>query len=290
MNSKLLLHNKTSRDLVQLLKNNPNSILVTGVEGSGKETLAIQLASKLLRVPVKKLTSQAYFHHINPESDKISIEEVRSLKHFLKLKVPSSGNVISRVVLIERAERMRTEAQNAILKTLEEPPSDTSIILTVSSVELLLQTITSRAQQLNILPISLNQANEYFRGFGKKGSDIAKFYALSQGQAGLLYSLLYNQTHPLIDNVDLAKQILSESTQMRLLRTDELSKDKQNIKLLINALVRITHAALVRSAMQNKNNAVQDWRERQSIVLACSAKMGHNPNTKLLLDDLFLTI
>ncbi len=286
----LLLHPKTMTQIGRLIANQPNSILISGADGSGKETLAAQVAAGLLGIPAAKLNGYAYLQRINPKEDYIAIEEIRSLQQFLKLKVPSAESKLNRAVIIDRAERMRTETQNALLKTLEEPPADTAIILTAAHPEILLPTITSRTQELAILPVSETQATGYFKARGKKGSDIAKCYALSQGQAGLLYSLLENENHPLIAQVSLAKQILAENPGKRLLHTDELAKDKQQARLLLNALIRITHAALAAAAKQQRPGAVEQWRQRQAIVAESSEHLIYNPNMKLLLDNLFLSL
>lgn len=290
MQHKLLLHPLTNQRLERLLAQAPQSVLIAGVMGSGKETLSLYVAANLLGVHTDKLHEQAYFLHINPEIENISIDDIRSIQQFMKLKVPHSTRTINRVVLIERAERMRAEAQNALLKTLEEPPEHTGIILTTSNADQLLKTITSRTQKLDILPVSEALADEFFVSKGKKSKDIASFYALSQGQAGLLYSLLHREDHPLVETIAQAKNILAENIGKRLLRIDELSKDKQAIARLLNALIRITHAALVASAKQQKTAAVKQWQQRQEAVLTVQAKQKYNPNTKLLLDELFLTI
>ncbi|MEI9914152.1 MAG: hypothetical protein WDN66_04200 [Candidatus Saccharibacteria bacterium] len=54
----------------------------------------------------------------------ISIDEVRAINDFLMLKVPVK-RTINRIVIIEKAERLTLEAQNALLKNLEEPPLGT---------------------------------------------------------------------------------------------------------------------------------------------------------------------
>jgi DNA polymerase III gamma/tau subunit len=59
-----------------------------------------------------------------------------------------------RIALIERADRMNEAAQNALLKTLEEPHDDVTIIMTTSRPERLLQTIVSRCQELIVPPLS----------------------------------------------------------------------------------------------------------------------------------------
>ena len=73
----------------------------------------------------------------------IGIEQVRELEKQLSLK-PYQAKV--KVAIIKRAEKLTLPAQNALLKTLEEPPANTIIILDVPNTGLLLPTVVSRCQ------------------------------------------------------------------------------------------------------------------------------------------------
>jgi len=82
---------------------------------------------------------------LEPEEDKqtIVIEQIRDLQHQLSLK-PHSAKYKTGIIL--EAQRMTTEAQNALLKTLEEPPAHSVLILTAPSAKILLPTTVSRCQ------------------------------------------------------------------------------------------------------------------------------------------------
>lgn len=290
MFEQMLLHDKTRAAAQNLLSQAPNALLVTGAAGSGKHTFAQQLAAKLLDIPVTKLETAPFCQVIDPADTTITIDQIRELQQFLKLKVPGHTPGIHRVVLILDAERMRTEAQNALLKTLEEPPQDTCIILTAPDAGSLLPTIVSRTNELQVLPVSQSSALGFYESKGLKRADISRLYVLSQGQAGLLHSLLHDTEHPMIASVELAKQILAEAAPKRLLRTEALSKDKAAIELLLNALQRICHAALHASATPGKDQTVKQWHRKQVAILSTMKSFSRNANTKLLLDDLFLSI
>ena len=66
-----------------------------------------------------------------------------------------------KIYIINQAESMTIEAQNALLKTLEEPPEYAIIILITSNKEALLDTIKSRCEIIKFLPISLVDLNNY---------------------------------------------------------------------------------------------------------------------------------
>lgn len=81
-----------------------------------------------------------------PENS-IGIEEVRQLKHQISLKPYSSPY---KICLIKNAETLTLPAQNALLKTLEEPPANTILILTTANPELILPTVLSRCQIISL--------------------------------------------------------------------------------------------------------------------------------------------
>ncbi|MDQ3123446.1 MAG: AAA family ATPase [bacterium] len=290
MSDDLLLHPKVRSNLEQVISNQPHGLLISGPDGSGKETLLRNMAAELLHISQEQIQKHPYVLIINPKDESISIDEIRGLQQFLKLKVPHKRQTLKRIIIIDQAGRMRSEAQNALLKTLEEPPADTMLLLSATHADRLLPTINSRLYEVAVLPISLRQAAEYYSTQGKSPMAITKAYALSQGHAGLLNSLLTEEEHELTESVEKAKAILGAPIQKRLLLTDELSKNKQQVNRLLQALSRITHAALYQASTKNNTLATKKWHEAEISVLKAQNSLPHNPNTKLLLDDLFLNI
>lgn len=89
-----------------------------------------------------------------PQSASISIGRVRELQREFGHRAYEGRR---KVGLILEADRLRTEASNALLKSLEEPPSDTVLILTAVRPDVLLPTITSRCQRIRLRPLSEEQ-------------------------------------------------------------------------------------------------------------------------------------
>src|SRR5690606_38830961 len=119
---------------------------------------------------------------------------------------------------------------------------------------------------------------------------LKRSYALSGGQASLLQALLDDQQHPLVQDVELAKELLTLSPGERLLRVDELAKDKHAARQLLDALLRVTHAGMQAAAIKQAKPAVAAWNKRQKAVLEAIEYLRKNTNTKLVLDNLFLHI
>jgi len=94
---------------------------------------------------------------IEPDGAHVKIDQVRALQHDLALR-PMEGRY--RVAIFDQFETATVEAQNALLKTLEEPPDYAVLIVLTADPELLLPTIVSRCQQMALRPLTTAQVRE----------------------------------------------------------------------------------------------------------------------------------
>lgn len=124
------------------------------VQGSARQRLetAKNLAEKSLGQPVISLTQHPdlFFFSVSCEEKSLGIDAIRNLIKRLSKTTTQAKN---KVGLIEEAHRMTREAQNALLKTLEEPPPHSVLILTSPKTEMLLPTIISRCEIRRLTPI-----------------------------------------------------------------------------------------------------------------------------------------
>jgi len=151
--TKFVFNPATKRQLEQFALRLPGALLITGSEGIGLTSAAEEVA----------LHSKAVTYTVLPEKDEkvdiekgsITVDSIRRLYTLTKTVEPNG-----RVVIIDYAERMAKTAQNAFLKLLEEPSEGTHFILLTHQPGLLLPTILSRAQRLDMRPITLEQSND----------------------------------------------------------------------------------------------------------------------------------
>jgi len=141
-----------------------SSYLFAGEPGIGKKCTAVTLAKALncLTSPgaacdecpsCRKIDSGIHpdFLLISPESGQIRVEEIRAIDEMLSLKA-FEGRY--KIVIVDDADTMNQYAANAFLKTLEEPPADSLIILVSSNPGRLPDTIRSRCSRINFTPLS----------------------------------------------------------------------------------------------------------------------------------------
>ena len=119
---------------------------------------------------------------IEPEGAHVKIDQVRALQHDLALR-PVEGRY--RVAIFDQFETATTEAQNALLKTLEEPPDYVVLIVLAADPEALLPTIVSRCQQIMLRPLTMTQVREGLIETWGVAADRAEVLAhLSGGRLG----------------------------------------------------------------------------------------------------------
>jgi DNA polymerase III subunit delta' len=283
----MLLSAHTKSLIDKAVNNEAHAWLFSGPEGAGKGYVARYFASRKLGLEnTQDISKHPYFRLISPDHNSISIEQIRALQQFLLLKTPGTASV-RRVVILEDAHHMTHEAQNALLKALEEPPSDTIVILTAPRTLQLRETIYSRVQQLPVLTITKTQALAELSGQFEE-SQIEKAYAMSGGLAGLLTSLLQNEDHALLNQIRTAKELLSGNTFQRLLQVDELSKQKDQLPAFLQACKLICSTALHQATQKADKQHATQWHKRLTAVYEAEAALTHNPSPKLLLSDLFL--
>lgn len=264
----------------------PQTLLIHGSLGAGKYTVARAIAATLLELKPANLENYAYFRHVTGQ-DSISIDSIREVAGFLRLKTIGS-RPIRRVVLVEHAEYLTQEAQNAFLKMLEEPPSDTLLILTAPSPHTMLPTIVSRTQQIHVEAVPRALLEQHFRKRHSPAA-IARAYYMSDGYIGLMTALLEKDTgHELAEQIQKAKELLGLTVFERLASIDTLAKDKTKLPILLTAFQKLAQAAVHQAADQGRD--IRRWHERSLAIQWAIESLPHHPNVKLLLTDLLLGV
>jgi len=274
--SELLINPTTEQQLANFVAAPSHAVILHGPTGAGKFTLALQLAADLLQTNRDSLQSHAYVLVLR---ENLGIEAVRELEHFLSLKVPSQA-AVHRAIIVEDAHRLSVEAQNALLKTLEEPPVGTVLILTTNSLQALLPTIRSRTQSIAVKLPDRTETEAYF------GSQSQQAYAMSGGLPGLMSALLSDEEHPLLLATAKARALLAQTSYERLLQVDSLAKDKILAQNVMFILQQMAHVSLQKA----EGPAATSWRQVLSAAYSCSENLAQSGQPKLALTNLMLNL
>ncbi len=175
-----------------------HALLFTGPAGTGKRTAANWFARAMLCTgedrpcgvcPACKrylAGSHPDVRVLRPEKNVIKVDEIRDLIEYLSLRPYEGG---WHVVIIEQADKMNASAQNALLKTLENPTGDAMFFLISESPGGLLSTILSRCQTLRFHELSADDCAAVLIDRGVSAERARLLAGLAQGAVGRALAL-----------------------------------------------------------------------------------------------------
>jgi len=180
-----------------------HAYLISGPDGVGRRTLALCFAQAVNcenapesgKACGECITCRqiARMQHADlavvqgEEAGELKVEQVRELQHYVALAPYASRY---RIALLLDFEKANKNAQNALLKTLEEPNPNVLLLVTVDDAENLLPTITSRCELLRLRPMPVNQlAAILIEKYQSEKKDAELFAHLAGGRAGYAFRL-----------------------------------------------------------------------------------------------------
>ena len=183
--------------IINSIRNNKinHAYMFEGIDGIGKNLFAKELGNILINT--NNAENSPDYITIEPTGNSIKIAQIRELQSDIIIKPHSTY----KIYVINNAQKMTVESQNALLKTLEEPPEYAIIILITNNKESLLPTIKSRCEIIKFLPISIMELKKYLMD---KGIDEKRALLLANFSRGSIEKALE----------------LSESTDFTIMRDD----------------------------------------------------------------------
>ncbi len=310
---RLLMHARRSGRL-------PHALLFTGTPAAGTHRLALAMAAELNGAQATSLETLRHpmCRVLRPgsKSRKILIEDIRNVEPFLALRAAEGE---TKLVIILEADRMMEEAANAFLKTLEEPPPQTVIIMITEQPSRLLITILSRCVRVPLHEggntLHLSEAQQAFlpavtAALPLVGSDIAALALRADFQA-LLTERKEQITKRLTAAIKAEAKAIAEGTDIRdwearqkdataaLIETEYLAEREQMLELLSlclgQAVLLASHAPDVKPitpeiASLAQARPIADLLQRMRALEALRTDLNFNVNEALTLDSHLLNI
>ena len=271
-------------------KTNTHSYLFIGQEGIGKQLFAKEFAKAILCLEEKEepcnqckaciefeTSNNPDYNEITTEENSIKIEQIRLMQSKIAEK-PIISN--KKVYIINDSEKMTKEAQNCLLKTLEEPPEYITIILITSNESQILNTVKSRCTKINFSPIEngiLKKYLEQTHNFQNITENMLKVYSGSIKKALEINEKqeIYNELDKYFYNIE-KLQIIDVLNKIEC-----LYKNKENIKEMLEYINVI---------LLEKAKTDTKYIEYIQQVEQAKQKIKLNANYDMTIDNLLLNI
>ncbi len=168
----------------------PHAFILSGARGSGKKTLALEISAALncenskngaMPLPCRKCnTCRRIFDgnftdikYIRRQEDKqtVGVDDIRAARDDMYLSACESD---VKIYIVEEAHRVTNQAQNALLKVIEEPPTNMTVFFLAEETDSLLTTVKSRAQTVVMESFSPESMGEYIISVSEQAAIMAR--------------------------------------------------------------------------------------------------------------------
>ena len=269
----LIINPITQKQLDSAKLNLSHAYLFAGPRGLGKNSIAQKFAKDILGPKATTGDFERWVMRIEPiEGKLISSAQAAEIRKYINSKKPDS--VDYKVVIIDSADHMSPEATNSLLLSLEEPATDTVIIMVSDRPEAMLQTIISRLQKITFAPPNKSQLVSLQKSLNLDDSILSQV-----GPYPGLLSQLSSQglgSHQKLDK--LADEFLQGDLNSRLMIASEIN-DKPSAESLVRLM-----------SSKTKHNATIDqaWLKRANSLILAHIHLYNNGNPKFVIEKLAL--
>ena len=265
-----------------------HSYIFWGIDGIGKKLISKEFAKNILCLEQKEnckckscieldSNNNPDFQLIEPNEGKVRIEQVREMQRKVAEK-PIISN--KKVYIINDADTMTIEAQNCLLKTLEEPPEYATIILICTNEDNLLSTIKSRCTRMHFNSIDSEEVKKYIKQNFPEQRISDNIIKLSQGSIGKAIKL--NEHKDIYENIE---KILLNMKDKDLIEIIQMSEEIYKTKDEINSILDYMNVILLKLSKQNVK-----YIKCIEIVEQTKKRLKANSNYDMCIDNLLFNM
>lgn len=273
--------------LVKSIKNKNilHSYLFLGTEGIGKLAIAKEFAKKVLCLKhtedetctCKSCTcfngkNHPDYYIINEEGESIKIDTIRNITEKAFEKPILSDK---KVYIINDFEKMTKEAQNCLLKTLEEPPEFVIIILISSNENIILNTIKSRCMTIKFHNINDKELLDYAINVLEYENVTENLLKVFDGSIGKAIKLKDNKEN--YDKIENLVSNLSNKDIVDIMLEGRILYDKENIQDILDYII---------VCLYSNKNVNGKYINCIKYINECSSRLKSNSNFDMSIDNL----
>lgn len=263
--------NPVSKKIIQATaKSLPQSLLLTGSSGVGLSEISLYIANLINIKPTVILPEKD--EKVDIEKGVLGVEIIRKLYDSTKTK-----SIDKQIFILDFAEKMTTQAQNAFLKLLEEPNDNVFFILVSNSTSKLLPTILSRVETIEIKPITNQQSLKFLDSLDVTDNKVRTQILFMADGLPVEIARLVNDSDYFNTKINMmldAKSLLNSSLYEKLRIGQKYKDDRsQALDLLLN-VTKILQTTI-------STNAQIDAIKKIDVVLKAYSRIEANGNIRL---------
>ncbi len=282
---------KVKKLLINTVKNKKtsHSYLFVGIDGIGKKLIAKEFSKILLCTKNENqycndcksciefdTDNNPDFTLIQPDGNAIKINQIREMQSKVQEKPIISNN---KIYIIDDADKMTIEAQNCLLKTLEEPPEFVTIILIGTNENAFLSTIKSRCMSIHFNPISDKEMMMYL----KENYQIEVTQTmLDMFQGSIAKALELKDKREIYENIN---SLIEKIDKLELIdfinKAEELYQSKEEIQKILE---------YINTLLINKAKTDYQYTNCISVVEDTKNRLKQNGNYDMCIDNMLWNI
>ena len=245
--------------LINILDNKKisHAYIFCGEDGLGKKTMAKIFSKKLLCENGNKIDcgckscqffengTHPDFFNITRDGNSVGVDKIRYVQSQVVVS-PMYG--LKKIFLINEADKLTKEAQNALLKIMEEPPDYVVFILITNNINVLLETIKSRAVIYNFSKSTKDEIRKYLKlRCGDNISNVNFLIGIADGKIGNLVNIMNTDDINMIRDtvIGYASNIKSMKMHEILEALEFFTQNKDKVELLLNIMTTFFRDLLI---------------------------------------------
>lgn len=290
-----IIGNETNKQILKNIVENNNishSYIFSGISGIGKFMFAKEFAKAILctaneEKPCNNCKSCESFDNLNnpdviiidEKENSIKTEQIKELTNNV-LEKPIQSN--RKIYIINNSENMTKEAQNSLLKTLEEPPQYITIILITNNENLLLNTIKSRCIKIPFNKLSDDEIKKYFQN----NLEIIDNNMINAFGGSIEKALILKDKKEIFSEIDEIFKNIENMDELQILSIkDTIFKDKDDVFYILDYINTIFYDKMLKNIYH-----AEKYEKCIKIIEDTKLRLKKNNNYDMAIDNCLFTI